>query len=77
MREFWRLINVFICLAGFLVSGGLLFINGESLLWIALKSVGVGLGLCVINSLMGTLLVAVAGSAADSVPGNGETATNR
>lgn len=62
MRDFWRLISLFLGLGAFLITGIILLMEGESFHVAIVKAVLAFVSLFVVQNMLGEILVAAADS---------------
>jgi membrane protein implicated in regulation of membrane protease activity len=62
MQEFWQLVSLLVCLAGFLITGGFLLLRGDSLLVAVIRAVISFAVLYVVQKVLGAILTGVTGS---------------
>ena len=77
MQSFWQLVSLMTSLAGFLVVGGVLLMNGESLLSTVIKAVLAFAGLWIAQSVLRGLLGLAAESSAAGSGSNADSESMR
>ena len=62
MQGFWQLFSILISLLGFIITGALLLVRGDSLAFAAVKAIAAFVALYIAQRMLGGILIAVAGS---------------